>query len=127
MRRTFVLTGLGLLGLLGLAFLFVFHAALGQEKDTPDILQAIARMELSRVNVVRVKDNPRRLVTRTFSDLKAYLAQSNPAQPKLDPSAWEWVDQMGAMSIYRRGKERLMVSCGMYSRMYMICDLNRDP
>lgn len=100
-----------------LIFLLYFGAALSQEKDTPEILKAAISMELTRANVAMVSSNQQRLLVRTFPSLKTYLEQHG----------WTWKDQMGAFVVYSKEKRRLDANCVMYSRSYMICNLNQVP
>lgn len=100
-----------------LTFLLYFGAALSQEKDTPEILKTAMFMELTRTNVATVGDHQQRLLIRTFPSLKTYLEQYG----------WTWKDQMGAVVVYSKVKRRLNANCVMYSRSYMICNLNQVP
>lgn len=98
-------------------FFFYFGAALSQEKDTPEILKTAIFMELTRTNVAKVGDHQQRLLIRTFPSLKTYLEQYG----------WIWKDQMGAVVVYSKDKRHLNANCVMYSRSYMICNLNQVP
>lgn len=100
-----------------LTFLLYFGTALSQEKDTPEILKTAMFMELTRTNVAMVGDHQQRLLIRTFPSLKTYLEQYG----------WTWEDQMGAVVVYSKEKRRLNANCVMYSRNYMICNLNQVP
>lgn len=114
----FALGGFGLLFLSGsaLVFFLTFGTALNQEKDTPEVLKAAMRMELSRSNAVRISSSQQRLLVRD-SGLTTYLEQRG----------WTLADRLGAMFVFRQGKQKLMANCGMFSRNYMICDLDRVP
>jgi hypothetical protein len=100
-----------------LSFFFLFGSALRQEKDTPDILGSILSMELTRATVMPVNSNQKRLLVKSFSSLKTHLEEKG----------WTEIDQMGAFVRYRKSSQSLNASCGMYSRNYMICDLNKTP
>jgi hypothetical protein len=100
-----------------LFFLSLFGTALRQEKDTPDILRTVLSMELTRANVTPINSNKKRLLVKTFYSLKTYL----------EKQGWIWIDQGGAVVSYRKENQNLYANCGMYSRNYMICDLNQTP
>lgn len=100
-----------------LIYFLPFATAINQEKDTPEIVKAAISMELTRANASIVGSNQQRLLVRSFPSLKTYLEQHG----------WMWTDQMGAMVIYRKEKRRLDANCVMYSRNYMICNLNQVP
>lgn len=74
-------------------------------------------MELTRTNVAMVGSNQQRLLIRTFPSLKTYLEQYG----------WTWKDRMGAVVVYSKVHRRLDANCVMYSRNYMICNLNQVP
>lgn len=99
------------------AFFLIFGSALGQERDTPDVLKAILQLELSRADVVAIKGNPQRLSVRSFSSLQASLERQN----------WILDDRLGAAVFYHKSNQKLMANCGAYSRYYLICDLDRVP
>lgn len=91
--------------------------ALNQEKDTPEILKAILSLEVTRADIAVVGSNPKRMLVRSFSSLRSHLEQQG----------WTWQDQLGAQVVYRKDEQPLNGSCGMYSRHYMICDLDQNP
>ncbi|MGG6264783.1 hypothetical protein [Leptolyngbya sp. AN10] len=99
----------------GLAFFLYFGAALSQERDTSEIVRAALQMEFGGKNVVLVNGNRDRLLVRSFATLRTHLEQQD----------WTWENQFGAASFYRKDNQRILASCGMYSRRYMICDLAR--
>ncbi|MBF2063241.1 MAG: hypothetical protein IGS39_02225 [Calothrix sp. C42_A2020_038] len=74
-------------------------------------------MELTRANASIIGSNRQRLLVRSSSDLKTYLEQHG----------WMWKEQLGGMVIYYREEQRLDADCRMYSRNYMICNLNQIP
>jgi hypothetical protein len=100
-----------------LLFLLLFGSALNQEKDTADILKSVFSMELNRATVAPVNSSQKRLLVKDFSALKTYLEEKG----------WTWTDQMGAFVKYHKKDQYLDANCGMYSRNYMICDLNQTP
>ncbi len=100
-----------------LVLFLLFGSALRQEKDTPDILKSVFSMELNRSSVMPVNSNQKRLLVKSFSSLKTHL----------EKKGWTEIDQMGAFVLYRKSSQSLSASCGMYSRNYMICDLNKTP
>jgi hypothetical protein len=98
---------------MGMLFLLQFGSALNQEPDTANILKAALHMELNRTDVMVVNYQPKRLLVRNFPALKTHLKQQG----------WTWIDQAGAVVIYHRRNERMAANCHMYSRNYMICNL----
>ncbi len=90
---------------------------MNQEKDTPEILKAAMRMELSLSTAARIGSGQQRLLVRASSGLESYLNQRG----------WTLADRLASLFIFRQGKQRLDADCGMYSRNYMICDLDRVP
>lgn len=100
-----------------LIYLFSFTTAINQEKDTPEIIKTAIFMELTRTNACVVGSNQQRLLVRSYSDLKTYLEQHG----------WMWTDQLGAMVMFHKSERRLSSNCRMYSRNYMICNLNQAP
>jgi hypothetical protein len=107
----------GAIAIVGFLFFWRFGTALFQEPDTPAVIQAALQMELERAGVRTVSGNPRRLVVRTFGSLDRYLVKQG----------WTRIDQAGAAVFYEKDKQRLDATCGMFSRNYMICDLNQVP
>ena len=112
-----LLTLSSFLGLLAILFLFRFGTALHQEKDTPDILKAAFKIELSGTDITTINSNPKRLLVRSFDALKVYLEQQG----------WSWTDQAGSFVTYHHQNLRLNANCVMYSRNYMICNLSEIP
>lgn len=100
-----------------LIYLFSFATAVNQEKDTPEIIKTAIFMELTRTNASVVGSDQQRLLVRSYTDLKTYLKQHG----------WIWTDQLGAMLIFHKSERRLFSNCRMYSRNYMICNLNQAP
>jgi hypothetical protein len=109
----------GMLSLLSasglLLFFWYFGSALGQEKNTPDVLKAIVDMELSRRDVRAIASNPNRLLVRNFYTLRTHLEQQG----------WTWQDQFGPRVIYQQESQSLFADCHKYSRGYMICKLSK--
>jgi hypothetical protein len=101
----------------GFLFLWRFGTALFQEPDTPAVIQAALQMEFKRTGVGQVNSNPRRLLVRTFGSLDRHLVKQG----------WTRIDQAGAVIFYEKNKQRLDANCGMFSRNYMICNLNQTP
>ncbi|BAZ10365.1 hypothetical protein NIES4071_21800 [Calothrix sp. NIES-4071] len=100
-----------------LIYLLTFATAINQEKDTAEIIKTAILMELTRSNTSVVDSNQQRLLVRSFPSLTTYLEQHG----------WTWADQMGAMVLYNKEKRCLNAKCQMYSRNYMICNLNQVP
>lgn len=116
LRYLITATG-GLILLGGLGYIASLSTAFAQEPDTPAILRAALRLELTRTGVASVNNSKQRLLIRNDAALNRYLQIHD----------WQWIDQMGARSVYGRQSQRLNANCGMYSRHYMICDLDRLP
>ncbi|HTL88558.1 MAG TPA: hypothetical protein VL134_04100 [Leptolyngbya sp.] len=103
----------------GTLFLWLyFRAALAQERDTPDVIKAAVKLELTSADVVPIHDNPNRLIIRAGSlGFKTYLEQQG----------WVEVDRLGALRVYRRGTQRLHAYCDMFSTRYAICKIYPNP
>jgi hypothetical protein len=104
---------------LGALFLFLyFQAALGQEKDTPDLVKAALTIELTSADMAWVSANQQRVLVRSSSSaLKTYL----------EDKGWTFADQMGGYIVYKKGDQTLNPNCEMYSGRYSLCDLSRIP
>ena len=100
----------------GFGFLTTFQSALTQESDPLVILGTILRLELSRADALAINGDEHRLLVRNNAALKHYL----------ESQGWTWVDQMGALTTYRQNSQFIHANCGMYSRFYMICDLENS-
>lgn len=98
----------------GLAFFIYFGAALSQERDTSDVLKAAIEMEWHRSTSALVNSNPNRLLIR---------AGSPGLDTHLGKQGWIQTDRFGALIVYRKGIQTLDASCGMFSRRYLICNL----
>ena len=107
----------GFIFLCGLGYIASLSTAFAQEPDTPAILRAALRLELTRTGVASVNNSQQRLLVRNNAVLTRYLQMHS----------WQWSDQLGARAIYDRNTQKLNANCGMYSRLYMICDLDRSP
>lgn len=120
-RKNFRYLSLGtlLFGALGMAgYLIVFNAALQEDRNHVQMLGAILRLERTRRSAIIIAHNPKALLTKTFDDVEAYLLDQG----------WQKTDQFGGTVFYRRGVgKQLSASCGMYSRLYMVCDLSDFP
>ncbi|MEL7506281.1 MAG: hypothetical protein AAFN42_03030 [Cyanobacteria bacterium J06554_1] len=92
--------------------MIVLSTAFSQEPDTPAILRAAMRLELTRARATAVNNDKYRLLTRNNADLQHYLEQQG----------WVWFDQLGGATFYRQNEQDLTLYCSMYSVMYMICD-----
>ncbi|MEM7795305.1 MAG: hypothetical protein AAF579_12760 [Cyanobacteria bacterium P01_C01_bin.118] len=100
----------------GLGFLATFQSALRQESDLLVILGTILRLELSRADALAINGDTQRLLVRNNAGLQHHL----------EAQGWTWVDQMGALTIYRQNSQFMHANCSMYSRFYMICDLENS-
>jgi hypothetical protein len=104
----------GLIILCSLGFFAKFGAALDQESDSLAILGTILRLELSRADVLAIEGNKQRLLVRNNTALQHHL----------EAQGWTWTDQMGALSTYHQTSQVMYANCAMYSRFYMICNLD---
>lgn len=102
----------GLLTLSSISYIIILSTAFSQEPDTPAILSAAMRLELTRAKAIAVNNDQYRLLTRNNTDLQHYLEQQG----------WIWSDQLGGATFYRQNDRDLTLYCSMYSAMYMICD-----
>lgn len=108
------------LGSLIVIYGILFQAALTEDRNHQQIALAILRAEITRKKSVVIGQEPKLLLTKNFSSLDEHLASHN----------WEKIGQFGAGVIYRNAqftRDQLLAICGMYSSMYMICDLSDDP
>lgn len=102
----------GLLILSSISYMIILSTAFSQESDTPAILRAALRLELTRARATAVNNHQYRLLTRNNTDLQHYLEQQG----------WVWSDQLGGATFYRQNEQDLTLYCSMYSVMYVICD-----
>lgn len=108
---------LGLIMLCSLVGLVAtFQSAFTQEPDPLIILRTILHLELSRTDTLAINRDEQRLLVRNNAALRNHL----------ESQGWTWVDQMGALTIYRQNSQFIHAHCSMYSRFYMICDLAND-
>jgi hypothetical protein len=94
------------------SFFLVFGAALNQEKDTVSVLRAIGQSHLTGNTVVAIQPGQNRWIVRDMAGLNQVLQQQG----------WNYRDRAGAMIFYQKNQARLDVSCGMFSRFYLICE-----
>lgn len=107
----------GLIAIGSIGYIASLSSAFAQEPDSLSILKTALQLELTRANVALVNSSSQRLLVRDNAALSHYLHKQG----------WSWTDQMGARVVYQQNSQRLHANCGMYSRHYMICDLDRKP
>ncbi len=101
-----------ILGLGTSSFFLAFGAALNQEADTPAVLRAIVQSQLSRNPVVSIQTGRDRWIVREMTELNQLMQQRG----------FDERDRAGAVIQYQSNTQRLDVSCGMFSRFYLICE-----
>jgi hypothetical protein len=111
--RQKLLISLAALALGAGGFVMMFGAAIGQESDTPAVFSAIGRSYLSGKLAVAIQPGKDRWVVRDLAAIDVIM----------QARGWVYTDRMGGMIVYGQGSERLGVSCGQFSRFYMICEL----
>jgi hypothetical protein len=92
-----------------------FGAALNQEKDTAHVFRAIAQSHLSGHAAVAIQPGNDRWLVRNVNGLNRVLKQRG----------FVYRDRAGALIMYQSETQRLNVSCGMFSRFYMICEAEK--
>jgi hypothetical protein len=92
-----------------------FGAALNQEKDTANVFRAIAQSHLSGHSAVAIQPRGDRWLVRDIAGLSQVLEQRG----------FVYRDRAGALIMYHSETQRLNVSCGMFSRFYMICEAEK--
>lgn len=102
----------------GICLLYLlFRGALSQHQNNAVILQTIWKMEIERKDAIALKNNPDRIVTRTFLTL----------EPHVEADGWTWINRFGSTITYGRQEQRMIASCSPYSPLYLICDLSEIP
>ncbi len=104
-------------GTIALIFLFNFGSAVTQEPDTLNILKAAMQIQFNHTSIAAVADNKQRFLVREFSGLTLHLERQG----------WTFFDRIGASVFYHKGTERLSTDCRMYTRNYLLCNLDRIP
>jgi hypothetical protein len=96
-------------------FSLVFGAAIEQEADTPEVFKAIGQSYLSGKKAVAIQPGKDRWIVRDLSAIDEIM----------NDRGWVYADRMGGMIVYRQGAAQLGVSCGQFSRFYLICELGQ--
>lgn len=100
----------------GAVYLYFFQAALTQDENHIQNHLAILRLEMSRKDAVEISGDPAHLMTKSFGSAIAYL----------ESKGWQQTNRFGATLTFekRNPQEHLSASCGLYSRLYMTCDVS---
>ncbi|GAA5532036.1 hypothetical protein [Deinococcus aluminii] len=92
-----------------------------QEKDADALFRAAPLATLT--GMVKVSGPVDRLEGR-------YLARSiwagNPLGARLRAAGWTWVDQFGAVTVYRRAGAHLTTSCRRFSAGFDVCQVQTE-
>jgi hypothetical protein len=113
---TKILSGAALILSIGAGGLYlVFGAALNQEKDTANVFRAIAQSHLSGNSAVAIQPGSDRWLVRDIAGVNRVLQERG----------FAYHDRAGALIMYRSENQHLNVSCGMFSRFYMICEVEK--
>jgi hypothetical protein len=115
-RSKKILSGAALiLTVAGGGLYLAFGAALNQEKDKASVFRAIAQSHLSGNSAVAIQRGRDRWLVRDMAGLNQVLQERG----------FVYRDRAGAMIMYQSDRQRLNVSCGMFSRFYMICEAEK--
>ncbi len=89
-----------------------------QEGNPLPVLWGILRLEFSRGDVVRISPQwDGMLMIRAGQGL-------SPLTEHLGDHGWQLEEQLGSMAFYAAGDNRLSVHLRMFTRWYVICDLD---
>jgi hypothetical protein len=104
-----------LLGLGAGSFFLAFGAALKQEADTTAVFRAIGQSHLTGNPIVPIQAGQDRWIVRDLNGLNQLMQQRG----------FSVDDRAGGLIPYSSSTQRQTVSCGMFSRFYMICEADQ--
>lgn len=85
-------------------------------------LRAMVKLELTDTNLVLITPDATILMQKCCPQ-----PLSQPLTDFLTPMGWIYQDQMGAALLYAQGQNRLTATSRMFSRRYVVYDLERAP
>lgn len=104
-----------LLALLALFLLWQMPLLL-QEGDPVPLIYGITRLEFNGNDIVIISE-------RKLIQLKGPEA---PLSRILSEKGWQFEERLGSGIFYARGDEKLFVQCRMFTRRYMVYELDRS-
>ncbi|QUL98728.1 MAG: hypothetical protein IMF26_01175 [Candidatus Fermentithermobacillus carboniphilus] len=83
------------------------------------VLIGILRLELGNKDIVLISDSDHKFIARDGSE--------EPLTKLLAAYGWQFVDRLGSGIFYRRDGQTLYVDARMFTRRYVIYDLEHHP
>lgn len=117
--RKLITRSLFVVGIIFLIFILYFGTALLQEGNPLPVSSAIARLELSEVEVVPIFSSNNLLIQ------KAGKGEA-PLTEYLSGEGWKFKDRLGSAIFYEKDGVTLHVSSRMFTRRYIVYERNID-
>lgn len=111
MKCSLIVTGLALF-----IFMLFFGTALFQERNSLPVFSAVLRLELSGIEIAPISSNSNLLIQKVGEG-------EAPLTEYLSENGWEFIDRLGSAIFYEKDGATLTVSSRMFSRRYIIYEL----